>query len=132
MEDTMDISKKWQSVYTGISVICNRITPLHRDLKGRPEWFDILINYSETGSSPEFVIGDLGLKLKYTSGTVIGFCGNIFQHGVKYWGTGNRICYANFMRETVRARLDVSPAGWVHRSKYLTTQPDIGDDMVVD
>ena len=52
LEKTEDITQQWQSVYTGIAVICNRRTPLHRDGKGRPEWFDTLLNYSEPGDSP--------------------------------------------------------------------------------
>lgn len=119
MDDTRDIAQQWQSIYTGISVICNRITPFHRDRRGRPEWFDLLLNYSEAGDSPIFQISDLGLKLKYSSGTVIGFCGSIFEHGVELWGVRNRVCYAHFMRESVRARLEIPAAEWVYRTDYL-------------
>jgi hypothetical protein len=31
------IAQGWQSVYSGIAIICNRVTPSHRDSKGRPE-----------------------------------------------------------------------------------------------
>lgn len=119
LETTMEIAKKWQSVYTGISIISNRITPAHRDSKGRPEWFDLLMNYSGTNAKPTILINDLGLDLKYSSGTVIGLCGNIFEHEVGSWGVGDRVCYAHFMRESVRERFDVLPAGWVNRNIYL-------------
>jgi hypothetical protein len=133
LEKTGDIAQQWQSVYTGIAVICNRRTPLHRDGKGRPEWFDTLLNYSEPGDSPRLVIDDLGLDLDYSGGAVVAFCGTIFQHGVEFWGKGNRICYAHFMRESVRKRLDVTPAGWVYRKKYLPDDKTISqEDMDVD
>jgi hypothetical protein len=133
LEQTKDIAQQWQSVYTGIAVICNRRTPPHRDGKGRAEWFDTLLNYSEPGDSPRLVIDDLGLDLDYSGGAVVAFCGSIFQHSVEFWGKGNRICYAHFMRESVRKRLGVAPAGWVYRGKYLPDETMTGqDNMDVD
>lgn len=131
LDSTVDIAERWQSVYTGIAIICNRKTRLHRDSKGRPEWFDVLLSYSETGASHQLIIDDIGLGLEYVSGTVVGFCGSVFQHGVESSGISNRICYAHFMREAVRERLQVSPAGWVYRNIYIlpnegTTQEAVG------
>lgn len=117
-DDTKDVARQWQSVYTGISIISNRITPSHRDSKGRPEWFDLLLNYGN-GGRPRLLLKDLGMDLDYSSGTVVGFCGSILDHEVRSWGSGERVCYANFMRESVRKRLDVPPAGWVKQSIYL-------------
>jgi hypothetical protein len=131
-ENTVDIAQEWQSVYTGVAIICNRTTPLHRDRKGSPGWFDVLLSYSDGGSSPQLLIEDLGLKFKYCSGTVVGFCGSVFKHGVEQWGDGNRICYAHFMRESVRNRLKVDPAEWVYRSQYLLAEKEAVDPMVVD
>ena len=119
LEETKEVAQRWQSVFTGVSPICNRITPDHRDLKGRPEWFDLLASYSAAGSSPQLLIKDIGLTLRYSTGTVVGFCGSVLEHAVEEWGDGDRICYAHFLRESVRKRLEVSPAGWVYRSKYL-------------
>jgi hypothetical protein len=135
MENTKNIADRWQSVYSGIAVICNRISPMHRDSKGSPEWFDILLSYSDTVGSPRLLIDDVGLDLEYSSGTVVGFCGSVLKHGVESWGMGDRICYAHFMRESVRDRLDVASAGWVYREKYLPVQQRNNQeilDMVVD
>jgi hypothetical protein len=134
LDDTKDIAEQWQSVYTGIAIISNRLTRLHRDRKGRPEWFDTLLSFSEIGTSPRFIVEDIGLDLDYSSGALVGFCGSIFRHGVDSWGTGNRICYAHFMRESVRERLNVDAAGFVDRKKYLTGAAgqeliSISDDM---
>lgn len=123
METTKDIANEWQSVYTGINVISNRLTPAHRDSKGRPEWFDTLANYCDGDSQPRLQITDLGLDLEYSSGTVVGFCGSIFEHEVQSWGTGDRVCQAHFMREEVRRRLNVAPASWVNQSRYYKHLP---------
>jgi|ERR1700679_347910 hypothetical protein len=122
LDDTKDIARLWQSVYTGINVIGNRVTRSHRDSKGRPEWYDLLANYADekdNGSTPRLLIKDVGLDLKYSSGTVVGLCGSILEHEVRHWGAGDRVCLAHFMRESVRKKLDVPPAGWVTQTMYL-------------
>jgi hypothetical protein len=120
----MDIAKQWQSVYTGIAIISNRVTPAHRDTKGKPEWFDLLVNYTGgDDSKPQLLIHDLGLELDYSSGTVVGLCGTIFEHEVKSWGEGDRVCYAHFMREAVRNSLGAADPGWVNQSMYLPQNP---------
>ena len=119
LDSTKDLARQWQSVFTAIQIISNRMTPGHRDRKGRPEWFDILLNYSGREGTPRFLVHDLEMDLDYSSGTVVGFCGSILEHEVKYWGPSDRVCYAHFFRESVRRRLDVPPAGWVNRGMYL-------------
>jgi hypothetical protein len=92
---------EWQSVYTGTQIISNHITPPHHDSKGRPEWFDILASYCGGGSTPHLLVQDLGLNLEYSSGTIIGLCGTIFEHAVGAWGGGDRVHYAHFIWEVV-------------------------------
>ena len=118
LEETKDVANQWQSVYNGIAVISNRKTPSHRDNKGRIEWYDTLLSYSSGTAGPRLYIKDIGMELKYSSGTVVSFCGSILEHEVRSWGVGDRVCYAHFMRETVRDRLDVPPAGWVKQDIY--------------
>ena len=118
-DNTEAVAGNWQSVYTGISIISNRRTPSHRDSKGRPEWYDTLVSYSGPGARPLLSIKDLGLHLKYSSGTVVGLCGTILEHQVSSWGQGDRVCLAHFMRESVRERLGVAAAGWVNREMHL-------------
>jgi hypothetical protein len=117
LEKTKDVASKWQSVFTGIAIISNRATPFHQNLKRRPEWFDGLLNYSGVGNRAQLLIKDLGLTLEYSTG-VVGFCRPILQHEVRSSGNSDRVCYAHFMRESVRKRLDVPPGGWVNRSLY--------------
>jgi hypothetical protein len=133
MEETKDVALRWQSVYSGISIVCNRITPPHRDNKGRPEWFDTLINYSQSGASPRLEIDDIGLDLDYSSGAVVSFCGRVLKHEVKAWGMGDRICFAHFMRDAVLERLlDRKPAGWVYRNQYLFPERQTSMDIIVE
>jgi hypothetical protein len=127
---TKDIAHEWQSVYTGISVISNRVTPSHRDRKGRPQWFDTLISYSDRSDGPQLLLNDLGLELEYCSGTVVALCGTVLKHEVRSWGDGDRVCYAHFMREEVRNKVDAPVAGWVHKSMYLSKSSSI--DMELD
>ena len=61
LEGAQDIAKEWQSVYTGISIISNWQTPFHQDSKGRPEWYDTLINYTGSGGRPRLVLKDMGM-----------------------------------------------------------------------
>jgi len=122
LETTKEIATKWQSVYSGVSIISNRTTPSHRDRGGRPEWYDTLVSHSTHGARPRLLIKDLGLDLEYSSGTVANICGKVFEHEVASWGPGDRVCYAHFMRDTVRERLNVEAAGWVNRSIYLPSQ----------
>ena len=107
--------------------------PLHRDGKGRPEWFNTLLNYSEPGNSPGLVIDNLGLDLDYSGGVVVAFADPSFNMEWNLGGKGNRICYAHFMREAVRKCLDVTPAGWVYRKKYLPDEKMTSqDDMDIN
>ena len=84
--------------------------------------YNTLVSYSTCGMQPLLSIRDLGLDLNYASRTVVSFCGTILEHQVSSWGVGDRICYAHFMWELVRKRLDVSPAGWVKQEIYLSNQ----------
>ena len=120
-------------MYTGIAVISNRITPSHRDSKGRPQWFDTLISYSDPTDQPQLLLEDLGLELDYHSGMVVALCGTVLKHGVGSWGDGDRACYAHFMREAVRKKLDAPVAGWVNRSVYLSdSDKEMMDNRDID
>ena len=98
LKDTKAIAQEWQSVYTGINIISNWVTPAHKDSKERAQLYDLLTNYCHqdeaAGSTPRLLIKDLGLDLRYSSGTVVGFCRSVFQHEVASWGARDRVCQA--------------------------------------
>jgi hypothetical protein len=118
LDETKDIASLWTSCFTGIAVISNRKTPSHTDSNGRPEWYDLL-SVKGTNSRPaRLEFKELGVKLVYGPGTVVGACGQVFEHSVEFWGEGDRICYARFMRDKVRERFGVDPGSWVKQDLY--------------
>lgn len=127
LDNTKAVAREWQSVYSGISIVSNQMTPSHRDSKGRPQWYDLLANYCDedeaAGSTPRLLVKDLGMDLRYSNGTVIGFCGSVLEHEVESWGAGDRVCQARFMRKSVQERLEVPPAGWVDQNIYFQYLP---------
>jgi hypothetical protein len=119
LQDTTEIASLWTSVFTGIAVISNRETPTHVDYNGRPEWYDLLtVKGSHSSRSTRLDLPEMGLSLAYGPGTVVALSGQIFQHRVRFWGDGDRICYARFMREAVRKRFDIEPGNWMTQSYY--------------
>jgi hypothetical protein len=119
LQDTTEIASLWTSVFTGIAVISNRETPTHVDYNGRPEWYDLLtVKGSHLSRSTHLDLAEMGLSLAYGPGTVVALSGQIFQHCVRFWGDGDRICYARFMREAVRKRFDIEPGNWMTQSYY--------------
>ena len=116
-EFTKDLASKWASVFTGISVIGNRRTILHKDQNGDHAWYDLV---ASLGNYKQARLGfpELGLELQYNPGTAAGFCGNVLMHGVGDWGEGDRVCYALFMRKAVLGRFGNAEVGWMTRDVY--------------
>ncbi|RDB31012.1 hypothetical protein Hypma_000102 [Hypsizygus marmoreus] len=115
--DTQHIATMWHSVFTGIAVIANRVTPAHVDRSGRPDWYDLLLSIG-TFSHATLNLPDLGASFSYAPGTVVNLCGNVLTHEVMTWGKGDRICYAHFFRKAVFARLGMEWIGGVNRSDF--------------
>jgi hypothetical protein len=108
-----NLSKFWSSVFTGINVISNRRTIAHRDRFGHLPWYDLLVSVG-TYTQAYLVLPDLGAKLVYNPGTVVLLCGKLLSHEVPFWGSGDRVCWAHFMRESVLNGLGVlvEKVGW--------------------
>jgi hypothetical protein len=118
LEETKEIASLWTSVYTGIAVISNRRTPSHLDINGRPEWYDLLSMQGSMSGFARLDFQELGLSLAYHPGTVVAACGQILHHSVSFWGEGDRVCYAHFMRDKVRERFGIAPGEWVTQELY--------------
>ncbi|KAG1722599.1 uncharacterized protein EDB91DRAFT_1255995 [Suillus paluster] len=94
-----DALEQWSSVFTVLTVISNRESPFHRDVKSCPQWFDILEsvgNYENGG----MVLPGLGIELMYYPGVMVGISGKIICHGVPRVD-GDRICWAWYMWDAV-------------------------------
>lgn len=120
IEGIKDVALLWTSYFTGIAVINNRKTPSHHDSNGRPEWYDLLCVMGNSDRPAKLEFKELGLRLVYGPGTVVGACGQVFEHSVDFWGEGDRICHAHFMRDKVREKFDVKPGGWVTQDLYAS------------
>jgi hypothetical protein len=114
---THDHVKWWNSIFTGMTVITNRITPSHRDSGGSFPWYDLLFS---TGTHREAYLhlDDIGAKLLYDPGTVTLVCGKVLSHSLPEWLGGERICIACFMRNMVHHRLDIYHAEWSMQGAY--------------
>ncbi|THU79457.1 hypothetical protein K435DRAFT_697745, partial [Dendrothele bispora CBS 962.96] len=102
---------RWNSVYTALTVICNRRSPAHRDSHGRPNYLDALVSLG-TASQPRILFKELGSSFSYKPGTVLFFSGRGWTHEVGDWGGGERICYASYMRPEILDAHRSSVTSW--------------------
>jgi hypothetical protein len=100
----------WPSVFNGVQIIGNRITPRHRDANSLQEWYDVLISIGPYKNA-EMRLYNLGVKLPYPPGSIIAIGGKTIEHGVEEF-TGERVCMAFFMRQNVQQRAKAKNEGW--------------------
>lgn len=106
----------WNLPFNGVAVINNRLTPLHRDINGRNEWFDILLGLGEyTGG--RFELPNVGLRCQYDPGCVLAFSGKLLRHGSDC--EAQRACIAYFMRNNVQKRLISQVPLWDNISRFF-------------
>jgi hypothetical protein len=101
----------WATPFTGLSVIMNRETITHRDVKGYRESFDLLLTIGNYAGG-QLHLPRLGFSLIYNPGTVVALAGNVLQHGVCRV-TSDWACLAHFWHHKVGERLGVMKPGWV-------------------
>jgi hypothetical protein len=91
---------KWPLVFTGCSVMINRVTPKHCDSSGNIAGYDQLVSLGNAvGAILE--LPDFGLTFSYGPGTIMMVAGKRVAHAVGEWQSGDRICYANWMRDSI-------------------------------
>jgi len=108
IEDLLEI---WTSPLLAASVINNRNTPVHRDNGATYCSMDFL---TSTGSFTDgvFMVPGLGYRFLFKSGTLIGLLGRIVPHAADV--SGERLCYAQYLREDVLHALGVEEPDWVN------------------
>ncbi|THH05826.1 hypothetical protein EW146_g9795 [Bondarzewia mesenterica] len=82
--DITDISElvhRWPSVFNGVSVIAQRLTPPHRDRNSHAEWYDLLATISPYWNGTFELLG-IGVSFQYNSGTMIALCSQVLTHSV--------------------------------------------------
>ena len=101
----------WPSVFSGIGVISNRVTPRHRDDNAWYTWYDLLASLG-THQEAQINIEELGASFSYRPGTVFLVCGKLLGHSVDKWEGGEQICMAHYMRDMLHERLQVHRPHW--------------------
>ena len=109
--------KLWTSIFSGIEVIVNRITPPHRDSQAAPPVYDLLVS-AGTHEEAWFDLPDIQTRLSYNPCTVVALSGKVLRHGVAGWVGGERICLAHFIRDNIHNRLNLPRPDWVKRRTY--------------
>ena len=111
--------KLWSSFFSGIEVISNRKTPIHRDTLSATVHYDFLVSAGRhTGAWLD--LPDIKSRLLYNPCTVTAICGKILCHGVQDWDDGGeRLCIAHFIRDSIHDRLELERPKWVTNQRYL-------------
>jgi hypothetical protein len=112
----------WHAPFSAISVISNRLTPLHCDTGGRAEWTDLLLALGEYDNG-RLSVPAFGYTFKYNPGAIIGFSSKIFRHGATC--VGNRAAIAFYMRDNVLNRLGLPSGTWMEQAEYRNLLPPI-------
>lgn len=121
LPNTKMAANHWHSVFSGIAVISNRKTIPHCDRFGHLPWYDLLISVG-TYCRAHLIMKDLGADFIYDSGTAVLLCGKLLVHEVPFWGAGDRVCWAHFLREATLNRLGAlneGGVGWSTMDKIL-------------
>lgn len=100
LSETAEYAQNWPTVFHGLSVIANRITPAHLDNNGSWAWHDQILSIG-TYNKATLVMEDLKATFDYSPGTVIQFSGSLLCHEVGKWDVGDRICYACFVKKGI-------------------------------
>ncbi|THH15727.1 hypothetical protein EW146_g4796 [Bondarzewia mesenterica] len=115
--DIGELVRRWPSVFNGVSVIAQRLTPPHRDGNSRAEWYDLLATIGPYQNGT-FELPGIGVSFQYNSGTVIALCGQVLTHSVPNVD-GERVCFAWFMRDNVHERLGIRARGWMEWHRHF-------------
>ena len=108
--DLADFIEKWPFVFTAVTLISNRESPLHRDTKSSSDlWMDILASIGGDGAVLE--LASYGVRARWNSGSVAAFCGCKVLHGVSRT-SAERLCIACYMKDAVHERAGVMRPGW--------------------
>jgi hypothetical protein len=113
--------RKWPSVASGLAIVVNRTTRMHKDVNGMNACYDLLMTAGEYDNC-YLELEDLNMKLRYLPGSVVALCGRIFEHGVNDWTGGNRVCISHYFRKNVFNRMKTKIPGYVelsHFSKFM-------------
>lgn len=100
LDDFRDHVENWTFAFNVLTVIANRLTPMHRDrASGARELFDLLLSIGG-GLHTTLSLPGLGARLQYDSGTMVLLSGSIHLHEVSAFEM-ERLCIACYARPAV-------------------------------
>lgn len=111
-----DILNRWATPFNAMSIITHRESPPHRDIMSCISYYDILGNYGAF-DTVEFSLPSLSAMASMRPGGLIAICGQVVRHGVEKC-TGDRVCYAWYMRGSIHAHMEARPASWMTQDVY--------------
>ncbi|KAJ8518041.1 hypothetical protein ONZ45_g4828 [Pleurotus djamor] len=118
----------WPSVFSCLSALANRRSPLHLDGKGDSKQFDALFN---TGTAKTVIrLRQLGAIFAYPPGASMMFSGRVFEHDSPGWFEGERVGFVLHMRPEVQQFLDVE--AYVDLSDEDEDMNDAENDFLED
>jgi hypothetical protein len=97
----------WPTVFSGMDIIANRLTPQHCDKGGALSFYDHLISFGE-GHNARLELEDLDADFAYQPGTSVLFSGKVLIHSVPAWSEGERLVIAHYSKDNVHDRLGVA------------------------
>ena len=108
--------KSWPTIFSVITVVANRASPMHREQRGDFHLFDILLSVGSYTVAP-ITLQPLGIQMKNSPGTLCGVSGKFCRHGIGF-ADGARIGYALYMRPEIYRFAGVYPCGWSTQDTY--------------
>jgi len=114
--EQQDVLNRWNSVFSGISVIFNGNVQAHRDTQSRHNWYDLLISLGSYQGC-NLLLPGVGLSLDYSPGTIVGLSGMALQHEVTQF-EGESVSFAHFMRDRVHEWARVPGGSWMKTNYY--------------
>lgn len=99
-------SESWPTVYPGLDLIANRLTPMHRDKGGANSFYDHLVSFGQHHDA-YLCLEELNAQFAYQPGTSVLFSGTALQHSVTSW-SGERVVIAHYAKDLVMERLGVA------------------------
>jgi hypothetical protein len=115
----------WPTLYPGLDIIANRITPSHCDQGGALTFYDHLVNFGHAQHA-QLELEELDAKFAYKPGTSVLFPGKGLSHAVPDWGEGERVVIAHYGKDIIQDKIGVArpslptQLGWW--SKYNTAK----------
>ena len=100
----------WANPFSGLALISNRATPVHRDNSSRYQWYDVLTtlgHYKDLSIS----VPESGLTFSYKPGTMVALSGRSLAHSVPE-ANGERVCFAYFVRDKVHTHAGSVGGEW--------------------